>query len=74
MASDPDDLHASFGHADEAHFAWQTTSRFISRSDRKLVRGAFFPLAERVLDVGCGQGATFFHLHAEEGAVGVDIF
>ncbi|HEX7602787.1 MAG TPA: class I SAM-dependent methyltransferase, partial [Polyangiaceae bacterium] len=74
MAFDPDDLHASFGHADEAHFAWQTTNPFISKAERTLVQGAFLPLAKRVLDVGCGQGATFFHLHAGEGAVGIDIF
>jgi ubiquinone/menaquinone biosynthesis C-methylase UbiE len=27
-----------------------------------------------VLDVGCGEGATLFHLDAPEGAVGVDLF
>ena len=74
MAFDPDDLHASFGHADEAHFAWQTTNPFISEAEAKLVRSAFFPLAARVLDVGCGEGATFFHLGAGDGAVGVDLF
>lgn len=74
MAFDPDDLHASFGHADEAHFAWQTTNAYISEAERSLVQSAFFPLAKRVLDVGCGEGATFFHLGAGEGAVGVELF
>lgn len=74
MAFEPDDLRASFGHADEAHFAWQTKNPFISKAERKLVRSAFLPLGARVLDVGCGQGATFVHLEAGEGAVGVDLF
>jgi SAM-dependent methyltransferase len=38
------------------------------------VRAAFFPLQGRLLDLGCGEGATLYHLGEPEGATGVDLF
>jgi SAM-dependent methyltransferase len=67
-------LQASFGEAAPAHFAWQTEHAYVSKCERALVRSAFWPLGSRVLDVGCGEGATLFHLGQPEGATGLDLF
>jgi len=72
-AADPH-LRAAFGAAAPAHFAWQTEGPFVADRERELVRAAFLPLGRRVLDLGCGEGATLVHLGAPEGAVGVDLF
>jgi SAM-dependent methyltransferase len=67
-------VEASFGHADPEHFAWQTRAPYVADRERELVHRAFMPLGERILDVGCGEGATLFHLGAPAAAVGVDLF
>jgi SAM-dependent methyltransferase len=67
-------LEGAFGRAAPIHYAWQTEGPYIAERERELVRGAFFPLGERVLDVGCGEGATLFHLGEPEGATGLDLF
>jgi SAM-dependent methyltransferase len=67
-------LEAAFGQADPAHFAWQTEGAYVAAAERELVRAAFLPLGRRVLDLGCGEGATLLHLGAPAGAVGVDLF
>jgi SAM-dependent methyltransferase len=69
-----DHLREAFGDAAPEHLAWQTTSPFVSERERELVRAAFLPLGARVLDLGCGEGATLVHLEAPDGAVGVDLF
>jgi SAM-dependent methyltransferase len=69
-----DHLAGAFGAAAPAHFEWQTKGPFVSDQEAELVRRAFLPLGERVLDVGCGEGATLYHLGAPAGAVGVDLF
>lgn len=69
-----EDLVASFGTAQVEHFWWQTSGPYVSERERALVRAAFWPLSGRVLDVGCGEGATLVHLGSPEGAVGVDLF
>lgn len=71
-ASEP--LRAAFGAAAPDHFAWQTEGAFVGARERALVRAAFLPLGARVLDLGCGEGATLYHLDEPEGAVGVDLF
>jgi SAM-dependent methyltransferase len=71
MDMDPE-LHAAFGEATPDHFAWQTEGAFVAERERELVRAAFLPLGRRVLDLGCGEGATLVHLGAPDGAVGVD--
>ena len=67
-------LQESFGQATPEHFAWQTTHPYVSERERDLVRSAFWPLGSRILDVGCGEGATLFHLGEPEGATGLDLF
>lgn len=67
-------LEATFGRAEGAHFAWQTRHAMVAREEAALVRAAFLPLGQRVLDVGCAEGATLFHLGSPPGAVGVDLF
>jgi len=69
-----DHLRAAFGDAAPEHLAWQTTSPVVSDHERDLVRAAFLPLGHRVLDLGCGEGATLLNLGRSEAAVGVDLF
>jgi SAM-dependent methyltransferase len=67
-------LEAAFGRAAPEHFAWQTTGAVVAERERELVRSAFLPLGSKVLDLGCGEGATLIHVGAPEGAHGVDLF
>jgi SAM-dependent methyltransferase len=67
-------LEAAFGDAAPEHFSWQTSAPGIAERERELVQAAFLPLGQRVLDLGCGEGATLYHLGGPEGAVGVDLF
>jgi SAM-dependent methyltransferase len=67
-------LQESFGHAAHDHFVWQTEHPYVSERERELVRSAFLPLGSRVLDVGCGEGATLFHLGEPKGVTGIDLF
>jgi SAM-dependent methyltransferase len=69
-----DRLEEAFGDASVEHFTWQTESPVVSENERALVRAAFLPLGARVLDLGCGEGATLVHVGAPAGAVGVDLF
>jgi SAM-dependent methyltransferase len=69
-----DHLPAAFGRAEPEHFDWQTRHRCVGQHERELVRGAFQPLGERIIDLGCGEGATLLHLGAPSGAIGVDLF
>jgi SAM-dependent methyltransferase len=64
----------AYGKATPAHFEWQTRGAYVADRERELVRAAFLPLQGRVLDLGCGEGATLFHLDEPEGATGVDLF
>lgn len=66
-------LGETFGRADPEHYRMQTTGT-IGAAERALVRAAFLPVGRQVLDVGCGEGATFRHLGLSRGAIGVDLF
>ncbi|HYP89880.1 MAG TPA: hypothetical protein VEQ59_17045, partial [Polyangiaceae bacterium] len=55
-------LEAAFGDAAPDHFAWQTRAPGVAENERALCEQAFLPLQGRVLDLGCGEGATLFHL------------
>jgi SAM-dependent methyltransferase len=68
-----DHLEAAFGAAQPEHFDWQTSCPYVAEQERELVRSAFTPLGAKVIDLGCGEGATLHHLEAT-GAVGVDLF
>jgi SAM-dependent methyltransferase len=67
-------LESSFGRAATEHYAWQTEHPYVGPRERELVQAAFLPLGARVLDVGCGEGATLRHLGEPEGATGIDLF
>jgi SAM-dependent methyltransferase len=67
-------LEAAFGDAAPDHFDWQTRTPIVSEHERALVAAAFLPLGKRVLDLGCGEGATLYHLGEPEGATGIDLF
>ena len=69
-----DHLEGAFGEAQPWHFEWQTRCPYVADSERTLVRAAFEPLGRKVLDLGCGEGATFVHLGRTNDAVGVDLF
>lgn len=67
-------LEAAFGDAAPEHFAWQTAAPGVAERERELCERVFLPLGQRVLDLGCGEGATLYHLGKPGGAVGVDLF
>jgi len=69
-----DDLRQAFGQAEPEHYAWQTQNPAVADAERRLIQRAFLPLGKRVLDLGCGDGATLYHLGEPEGAYGVDLF
>jgi SAM-dependent methyltransferase len=67
-------LEAAFGDAQPDHFDWQTRSPGVAENERELCERAFLPLKGRILDLGCGEGATLYHLGGPAGATGVDLF
>ncbi|MBI3099159.1 MAG: class I SAM-dependent methyltransferase [Planctomycetes bacterium] len=71
----PDEaLRAAFGAAAPEHFQWQTAHSYVSAREQALIQAAFSPSGARLLDLGCGEGATLHHLGDPPGAVGVDLF
>ena len=68
------ELEGAFGAADAEHFAWQTQHPYVGPREAALVRAAFEPIGARVLDLGCAEGATLWHLRPPPGAVGLDVF
>jgi SAM-dependent methyltransferase len=74
LVDEKDALEKAFGQARELHYAWQTEHPVVAREERELVRSAFEPLGQKVLDLGCGEGATLFHLGSPAGATGIDLF
>jgi SAM-dependent methyltransferase len=67
-------LESAFGRAAPEHYEWQTAAPGVAEHERALVRAAFEPLGKRVLDLGCGEGATLLHLGEPPGATGLDLF
>lgn len=67
-------LESAFGRAAPEHYDWQTAAPGVAEHERALVRSVFEPLGSRVLDLGCGEGATLQHLGEPAGATGLDLF
>lgn len=72
--TDENSLAAAFGRADAVHFHWQTQSAGIAERERALVHAVFQPLGAKILDLGCGEGATLYHLDQPSGAQGIELF
>ena len=49
---------------DEAHFRWQTHGGYIADTEAALLDGVVLAAKERLLEIGCGEGANLFHLAA----------
>ncbi len=67
-------LEGAFGKRAPVHYDWQTEHPVVGARERDLCRRAFEPLGQRLLDLGCAEGATLHHLGEPAGATGVDIF
>jgi len=48
--------------ADAAHFAWQTTGPYFSATEADLLREVTVGPAERLLELGAGEGGNLYHL------------
>ena len=62
-----------FSRADEAKFLWQTRNAYQSRTERELLQRVPVKAEDRLLEVGCGEGANLELLDpAPAISVGVD--
>jgi SAM-dependent methyltransferase len=59
--------------ADETRYAWQTRNPVLAVREAALARRVLVRAGERLLEIGCGEGANLHHLR-DEGAIrfGVD--
>lgn len=59
--------------ADPSHVAWQTTGPYFAATEARLLGDIRCDAGERLLEIGCGEGANLHHLGRVEGLrVGVD--
>lgn len=66
-------MSRTFAPGGAEHHEWQVRGPYVGAREKDLVELAFLPLGSRVLDVGCGRGATLEHLGRPAGAVGIDV-
>jgi SAM-dependent methyltransferase len=59
--------------ADAEHLAWQTEGPYFAETEARLLDGVRAEAGERLLEIGCGEGANLHHLrHVEGRRVGID--
>jgi SAM-dependent methyltransferase len=63
--------HAYWARHDRAHFAWQTGNEYIAGTEARLLGSFHAGENERVLEVGCGEGANLRNLAARMGGAQV---
>jgi SAM-dependent methyltransferase len=47
---------------DRAHYLWQTANPYIAATEAELLAGVAAREGERLLEIGCGEGANLYHL------------
>lgn len=58
---------------DAAHFEWQTEGAYIAETEAQLLSAVAVEPGERLLEIGCGEGANLRHLEARGARLfGVD--
>jgi SAM-dependent methyltransferase len=58
---------------DPAHVAWQTAGPYFAATEAHLLDEVRCATGERLLEVGCGEGANLYHLRRVDGArFGID--
>ena len=58
---------AFFREEDGAHFRWQTDGPYFAATEARLLSTVTLAPGERLLEVGCGQGANLVHLRRRLG-------
>ena len=61
---DPRAQRDYFRDEDAAHFAWQTGAPIIAESEAELIATVDARPGDRLLEIGCGEGANLHHLRA----------
>jgi SAM-dependent methyltransferase len=63
---------AYHANADAGHFRWQTAAPWFADSEAQLVTAVHARPGDRLLEIGCGEGANLHHLQAR--CPGVQLF
>lgn len=62
-----------YQHADAEHFRWQTLAPYFAATEAQLVDSVTIAPGQRLLEIGCGEGANLYHLKRQPGTrFGVD--
>jgi SAM-dependent methyltransferase len=62
-----DEQRAYWRDVDEERFRWQTGAPYIARAEAALLDGVALHHGERLLEIGCGEGANLHHLRGRLG-------
>ena len=52
---------------DRAHLSWQTEGPYFAETEARLLDGVLCASGERLLEIGCGEGANLHHLRSLRG-------